>query len=305
MLGFLGTVSISGSANAADPNFGSAAILTNRACSEAVGTDCAFTTPRTFTQYAGGLGTSFSTNAVNENGSGASGLASVSFDEGYLPTVKVASFSAQQTRTGASATAFRAYSYNGAAAINLVLTGSIHYITSGDTGVAGESAGEGIFNVNLAVLPISALSSFGTTAVDIINSSSIGYASCGAGEIAGIYTGSSGTTGDQRRTVSLAQSCSGGAITLRTGDTFIIYAGLQAISNRGGSLDASNTFSVNYDPVATVFADTGQSVGAAFFQTNLSAVPEPATWAMMLLGFGTAGTAMRRRRPPTRALAVR
>ena len=149
MLGFLGAVSVSAPANAADPNFGAAAILTNRACSEAVGTDCSFNTPRTFTQYAGGLGTIFSTSAVNENGSGASGLASVSFDDGYLPTIKVASFSAQQTRTGASATAFRAYSYNGAAAINLVLTGSIHYITSGDTGIAGESAGEGIFNVNL------------------------------------------------------------------------------------------------------------------------------------------------------------
>ena len=30
-----------------------------------------------------------------------------------------------------------------------------------------------------------------------------------------------------------------------------------------------------------------------------SAVPEPATWAMMLLGFGAVGTALRRRRKPT------
>lgn len=31
---------------------------------------------------------------------------------------------------------------------------------------------------------------------------------------------------------------------------------------------------------------------------NLAAVPEPATWAMMLLGFGAVGFAMRRRRRP-------
>ena len=31
---------------------------------------------------------------------------------------------------------------------------------------------------------------------------------------------------------------------------------------------------------------------------NITAVPEPATWAMMLLGFGAVGFAMRRRRQP-------
>ena len=34
----------------------------------------------------------------------------------------------------------------------------------------------------------------------------------------------------------------------------------------------------------------------AFFGSPGTAVPEPATWAMMLLGFGAAGTALRRSR---------
>jgi len=40
------------------------------------------------------------------------------------------------------------------------------------------------------------------------------------------------------------------------------------------------------------FPDGGVNVAAVF-----NAVPEPATWALMILGFGAAGTALRRRRP--------
>lgn len=36
--------------------------------------------------------------------------------------------------------------------------------------------------------------------------------------------------------------------------------------------------------------------------TNLSAVPEPTSWAMMLTGFGLAGTAIRRRKVAVRAI---
>lgn len=36
-----------------------------------------------------------------------------------------------------------------------------------------------------------------------------------------------------------------------------------------------------------------------FFNSGTSAVPEPGTWAMMLMGFGAMGFALRRRRKPT------
>ena len=40
----------------------------------------------------------------------------------------------------------------------------------------------------------------------------------------------------------------------------------------------------------------GSASTVTLFQTGGTAVPEPGTWAMMLLGFGAAGYAMRRRR---------
>ena len=42
---------------------------------------------------------------------------------------------------------------------------------------------------------------------------------------------------------------------------------------------------------------------AVLYTTGTPAVPEPATWAMMLLGFGAAGTAMRRSRRRTAQIA--
>lgn len=294
-VGVLAGLSCPRTASASANDFGSGAILTNRNCTEAVGTNCVIG-PRIFTQYAGGLGATLLASASNENNLGASGFASVDFDNGYLPTIKVASFSGPLTRTGASANAFRVFTYTGSQAINLALTGSVHYITTGDDGVPGEEAGAGMFNANLSVLPVSALGLFGTTAVSIINAPGGGFVDCGGGATAATYVGSGGFTGEQNATISLSTGCLGGAITLHTGDAFIVYAGLQALSNRGGSLDASHTFSVIYDPVKTVFTDTGQSVGAAFLAANVVAVPEPATWAMLLLGFGATGVAMRRGR---------
>ena len=47
---------------------------------------------------------------------------------------------------------------------------------------------------------------------------------------------------------------------------------------------------------------TGTSGGGSFGgNLNVTAVPEPATWGMMLLGFGAIGFAMRRRRTPALA----
>lgn len=63
------------------------------------------------------------------------------------------------------------------------------------------------------------------------------------------------------------------------------------------------TGSTNFPMFATGSFDLKSSAGASAGTLTISAVPEPATWAMMLIGFGAMGASLRRR--PRRASAVR
>ncbi len=53
--------------------------------------------------------------------------------------------------------------------------------------------------------------------------------------------------------------------------------------NAGAGVD---TFTLNFNSSSTV----------TLFQTGVTSVPEPASWAMMLMGFGAIGVSLRRRR---------
>lgn len=59
-------------------------------------------------------------------------------------------------------------------------------------------------------------------------------------------------------------------------------------------------FTVRYQGIDS---KTLSIVGGSASGTPVTAVPEPAAWAMMLAGFGLVGSAMRRRRPMARASA--
>lgn len=65
------------------------------------------------------------------------------------------------------------------------------------------------------------------------------------------------------------------------------------------SLAASSTFSPNsisFSGNSVFFNLSGQSVQDGQFATiNISAVPEPATWGMMIVGFAMVGASLRRR----------
>jgi hypothetical protein len=68
------------------------------------------------------------------------------------------------------------------------------------------------------------------------------------------------------------------------------------------NITAAGTFRVTgYDPTPGVFYLSTQANGNTTFSASTVAVPEPATWALMLLGFGGIGMAMRRRRRPALA----
>jgi hypothetical protein len=58
---------------------------------------------------------------------------------------------------------------------------------------------------------------------------------------------------------------------------------------------------VAFDPTPGKFTFSTQGGNVTTFSASTTAVPEPATWALMLLGFGGIGMAMRRRRRPALA----
>jgi PEP-CTERM motif-containing protein len=94
-------------------------------------------------------------------------------------------------------------------------------------------------------------------------------------------------------TVTLEQLLTGGGATVMQQVT----GSSNALTLNTGTLTAGATYRFLY----TFNAGSGGgtvSGNASFLQ---SPVPEPATWAMMLIGFGGMGVAMRRRRRPVLA----
>jgi PEP-CTERM motif len=126
--------------------------------------------------------------------------------------------------------------------------------------------------------------------------STAGFTSAGAGTY---YAPSIVTNGDSSSfnwAILCATVCAGGSTDGTISELmFDVYG-----TNLGlGFINGTNAFpnddiyfgaDVAYEPVGAGVS-TG-NIGATF----VSSVPEPATWAMMILGFGMVGYAMRRRR---------
>ena len=92
-------------------------------------------------------------------------------------------------------------------------------------------------------------------------------------------------------------SSAGGADATVGDDGFGIFLGANAVSGL-----STNVFWLGYDDQITNVDDNHDDM---IIRVTVSpAVPEPATWAMMLLGFGAAGFVLRRRRAPVLAQAA-
>lgn len=92
-----------------------------------------------------------------------------------------------------------------------------------------------------------------------------------------------------------------GAFTINTNartsyDVFVAFSTLVSMNSNPGTvtLDFMNTgtLGIETDPGTVFTSESGALLGSA----ATAAVPEPGTWALMILGFGGAGVALRRRR---------
>jgi len=110
----------------------------------------------------------------------------------------------------------------------------------------------------------------------------IGTASFGPGSLAGLLNFTS--AGGNPATVGQ--------------DGFGIFLGPNQLS--GGDV---STFYFGYDDQITGDDDHDDMIIRATVSVSRTAVPEPATWVMLLAGFGLAGAALRQRRQPGLALA--
>lgn len=78
----------------------------------------------------------------------------------------------------------------------------------------------------------------------------------------------------------------------------IIYTPVAGSFSSGGALDNFTYTLTTVSPVSAKFVqyDFGNGSGKATYQVYANAVPEAATWAMLITGFGMVGVAARRRK---------
>ena len=121
----------------------------------------------------------------------------------------------------------------------------------------------------------------------------------GCGTAGAIAVGETGAiTGLGAHSVTVMPTCGQSTFHVETGDNFYLWARLSTFHLNDGFTDASNTFSVNLSP--DLSPETVQFLAANLVPTGPldlgTSVPEPNAWALMVLGFGGLGAALRRRR---------
>ncbi|WP_293375090.1 PEPxxWA-CTERM sorting domain-containing protein [Phenylobacterium sp.] len=315
----LGVAALAGSnPAAAQAAYGSAAFASYRDCSAAGAGACDGTVEPAQaivgSAISGGLSSTSNTNLTltgqtivnlfgntvtlpNDPASSASGT--VGFGAADLPVLKAASSSGAETRMGINAFGYQSYTNEGASSTPFEITGNLDIDSFSGT-AGGVFPGGAIATTYVALWDPSVISSLGPVDAQTLFDD-VFLTGCGTPGVLGVAFGGGTLVGSGSPSISTTtEACSGssvvpGPITLGANQTVLVVAGLQLLTNRGGVIDALDTFTTEFTP------DAGVDVAELRSGESILGVPEPASWALMLGGFFGLGGALRRRRT---ALAV-
>lgn len=310
MLAAAGAIAFTPASAQTSTGYGSYNLSTVRDCSTTAATAlCDGSGPGQQTrqrQSVGGPGTQIDTSfASTGQYAGASTTANVAFGDFGLPTVRGTVTASATNRVGNNIFFWQSYRYDGTEDADIALLGNLHIVNSSGNAQNGSLPGGTITFAAISIWDAADWPVLGSL-TDIENHSGFFSYGCNSEGFGPRTYGSAGGSlpgGETNVSVS-DQSCYGEqTVTLSHGDEFVIAGVVQFIANRGGWIDASHSFTLGLDEAAIGAANVAALQGGLTPASPLSAVPEPATWAMMLLGFGAIGAGLRRRRSPTLAMA--
>lgn len=276
--------------------FGSSSLATVRSCAARSATQACIggpDQPIAERVYGGGLGLGGTTDLTTPDGYA---RATVGFGDFDLPEIRTETRADGNVRFNINTFAFQSYVYTGDADTAFSLSASLHIVDSssnltstGDDFELGGLPGGARYSAYLAVWDPSVLGDF-TTAKEL--NDNLFYASCNTAGVLGTVGSSAALPGGEQSFGMTTIACSDTSLILKPGQEVLVVAGLQLPVNRGGFVDATRTFS-------TRFGDDLSAEQQAILATSLvsasSTVPEPTSWAMLIVGLGLTGARLRRR----------
>jgi hypothetical protein len=237
-----------------------------------------------------------------ENGGGRI-VSRVQSGELDLPVIKSAAFAGDDNRLGSTIVTYGGFTFTGNDPLPYALDVLMDWTGSGaprgledianGMNPPGEYGGEGYGGLQLWLFDAAFVPAF-PDAPSIIQFPVA--KSCGSDGVLGYSFGSLHVSeaGFSEATFSLTDGCDSNPLLLQPDASYVLFAQMQTIANRYGSLDASNT-------VRVVLSETlPEEVRTQLVEqivTDRSQVPEPGTWALMsIAGLGLVGARLRRRR---------
>jgi hypothetical protein len=206
-----------------------------------------------------------------------------------FPFISITTGSASDERISITALSFQAFTYIGTTAARFSLTSQFQALDASSNPGGGALPGGGVFSQFFNVVRPDFFDTDGSV-FDLFNDLRSGV--CGAdGVLADGFDQAPLAGGTQLVTTNLS-ACSPTGLFVSPGQQFIVIGGLQISTNRGGFAEGAS--------FAIKLGDDLTDAERLNFANNLvpgliSAVPEPASWAMMLVGFGLIGSGLRRR----------